>query len=158
MARSTLTLAREQLERIWKLPIRLLGDAMLRRLAWKLADELGWASTYDAEYLALTQLQANAFVTLNAELARKAEAVVRRPRSTHLAPADPLRDMSRAAMTGSDPGRVRNGRCKRTRNRSRMRRGPTRTRLPRTCQGSDPVVSATDTWVLAPDGQVRGAG
>ena len=77
--------ARERLEVIWKLPIRLLGDAVLRRLAWKLAGELGWPSTYDAEYLALTQLQADAFVTLDAELARKAEAVVK------TAPFDALR-------------------------------------------------------------------
>ena len=69
-------LARELLERSWKLPIRLLGDAVLRRLAWKLADQLDWASTYDAEYLALTRLQADAFVTLDLELARRAGDVV----------------------------------------------------------------------------------
>jgi predicted nucleic acid-binding protein len=67
---------REQLERVGKLKLRLLGDAVLRRVAWKLADRLGWASTYDAEYLALTQLQADAFVTLDGELARHAEGVV----------------------------------------------------------------------------------
>lgn len=48
---------------------------MLRR-AWDLADRLGWASTYDAEYLALTQLQADALVTLDAELARGARRIV----------------------------------------------------------------------------------
>jgi predicted nucleic acid-binding protein len=32
--------------------------------------------TYDAEYLALTQLQADAFVTLDKELARRAKEVV----------------------------------------------------------------------------------
>ena len=68
--------ARERLTRIGKLPIRLLGDAVLRRRAWELADKLGWASTYDAEYIALTQLQADAFVTLDAELARKIEGIV----------------------------------------------------------------------------------
>ena len=56
--------------------IRLLGDAVLRRNAWLIADKLGWAETYDAEYLALTKLQADAFVTLDAELARGAEGVV----------------------------------------------------------------------------------
>ena len=50
--------ARERLTRIGRMPIRLLGDAVLRRRAWDLADQLGWASTYDAEYVALTQLQA----------------------------------------------------------------------------------------------------
>jgi predicted nucleic acid-binding protein len=68
--------ARERLARIGKMSIRLLGDAVLRRRAWELADQLGWASTYDAEYIALTQLQADAFVTLDAELARKVEGVV----------------------------------------------------------------------------------
>ena len=68
--------AREQLKRVGKLKLRLLGDAVLRRAAWKLADRLGWASTYDAEYLALTQLQADAFVTLDGEIARRAEGVV----------------------------------------------------------------------------------
>jgi hypothetical protein len=56
--------------------IRLLGDAVLRRVAWKIADQLGWAETYDAEYLALTQLKPDAFVTLDAELARRGEGVV----------------------------------------------------------------------------------
>jgi indolepyruvate ferredoxin oxidoreductase alpha subunit len=58
------------------MPIRLLGDAVLRRRAWDLADRLGWASTYDAEYIALTELQADAFVTLDAELARSVEGIV----------------------------------------------------------------------------------
>jgi predicted nucleic acid-binding protein len=68
--------AREQLRRINALPIRLLGDAVLRRRAWEIADELGWAETYDAEYLALTQLQADAFVTLNKQLARQVRGIV----------------------------------------------------------------------------------
>jgi adenylate cyclase len=37
---------------------------------------LGWASTYNAEYVALTELQADAFVTLDAELARSIEGIV----------------------------------------------------------------------------------
>jgi predicted nucleic acid-binding protein len=69
-------IARERLRRVGQMKIRLLGDAVLRRLAWKLADQLGWASTYDAEYLALTRLQADAFVTLDRELARQAKDVV----------------------------------------------------------------------------------
>ena len=68
--------ARERLTRIGKLPIRLLGDAVLRRRAWEIAEKLGWASTYDAEYVALTQLQADAFVTMDAELARSVEGIV----------------------------------------------------------------------------------
>ena len=68
--------ARERLTRIGQMPIRLLGDAVLRRRAWDLADQLGWSSTYDAEYVALTQLQADAFVTLDEKLARSVEGVV----------------------------------------------------------------------------------
>jgi len=64
------------LTRIRAMPIRLLGDAVLRRRAWDLAEKLGWAETYDAEYVALTQLQADAFVTLDAELARRVEGIV----------------------------------------------------------------------------------
>ena len=67
---------RERLAQIGRLPIRLLGDAVLRRQAWKVADRLGWASTYDAEYVALTQLQADALVTLDEELARKVNGLV----------------------------------------------------------------------------------
>ena len=56
--------------------IRLLGDAVLRRRAWEIADRLGWASTYNAEYIALTQLQADAFITLDEELARSVQGIV----------------------------------------------------------------------------------
>jgi predicted nucleic acid-binding protein len=77
--------ARERLTRVGRMPIRLLGDAVLRRRAWELADRLGWAETYDAEYVALTQLQADAFVTLDAKLARSVEGIV------PTAPVDALR-------------------------------------------------------------------
>ena len=69
-------IARDRLARIRRMKIRLLGDAVLQRRAWELADQLGWASTYDAEYVALTQLQADAFVTLDAKLARSVEGIV----------------------------------------------------------------------------------
>jgi predicted nucleic acid-binding protein len=68
--------ALDRLARIRAMPIRLLGDAVLRRRAWDLAEQLGWAGTYDAEYVALTQLQADAFVTLDAELARRVQGIV----------------------------------------------------------------------------------
>jgi predicted nucleic acid-binding protein len=72
----TAEVALERLARIGKMRIRLLGDGVLRRRAWEVADQLGWASTYDAEYVALTLLQADAFITLDADLARKVEGVV----------------------------------------------------------------------------------
>ena|SRR5689334_8792006 len=64
------------LTRAWAIKIRLLGDAVLRRNAWEIAESQGWAATYDAEYLALTRLQGDAFVTLDAELAQRAEGIV----------------------------------------------------------------------------------
>jgi predicted nucleic acid-binding protein len=68
--------ARERLAHFNRMPIRLLGDASLRQRAWKVADELGWAETYTAEYVALTQLQGDAFVTLDKKLARVASRLV----------------------------------------------------------------------------------
>jgi len=65
-----------RLERVGSIKIRLLGDAVLRRNAWRFADRLGWAETYAAEYVALTKLQADAYVTLDAELARQLDGVV----------------------------------------------------------------------------------
>ena len=60
--------ADEQLNYVRGLRLRLLGDRVLQKVAWKIADQLGWADTLTAEYLALTQLQAEAFVTLDADL------------------------------------------------------------------------------------------
>ena len=69
--------ARQRLDRMGRMKIRLLGDSVLRAVAWKIADKLGWTETYDAEYLALTQLQGDAFITLDAKLAKAAAGVVR---------------------------------------------------------------------------------
>ena len=67
---------RDRLARAGKLKIRYLGDAVLRRVAWDLAEELGRPGTYETEYLALTRLQGDALVALDPELARLAENVV----------------------------------------------------------------------------------
>jgi predicted nucleic acid-binding protein len=69
--------AQGRLERVDALKIRYLGDRVLRRLAWRIADRQGWAETYAAEYLALTQLQGEALLTMDADLRRRAEGVVR---------------------------------------------------------------------------------
>ena len=58
------------------LPIRLLGDRVLQGAAWKVADQLGWPDTFDAEYVALTQLQADALITLDDRLAHAARDLV----------------------------------------------------------------------------------
>ena len=68
--------ADRQLSYVRSLRIRLLGDRVLQNVAWKLADQLGWPDTLDAEYVALTRLQADAFVTLDAELANAVKGLV----------------------------------------------------------------------------------
>jgi hypothetical protein len=67
---------RERLTLIGQIKIRYLGDAVLRRNAWDLAEKLGLPSTFKTEYLALTRLQADALVALDAELAQLADNVV----------------------------------------------------------------------------------
>lgn len=68
--------ADRQLNYVRGLRMRLLGDRVLQSVAWKLADQLGWPDTLDAEYVALTQLQADAFITLDAELAHAVKDLV----------------------------------------------------------------------------------
>lgn len=66
----------ERVTRINSMKVRFLGDKVLQRTAWRIADRLGWETTYDAEYVALTQLQADVFVTSDAELARAVSGLV----------------------------------------------------------------------------------
>ncbi|QRP47694.1 type II toxin-antitoxin system VapC family toxin [Amycolatopsis sp. FDAARGOS 1241] len=68
--------AERQLDFIRGLRIRLLGDRVLQATAWKVAEELGWADTYAAEYVALARLHADALVTLDEELARDVKGLV----------------------------------------------------------------------------------
>jgi predicted nucleic acid-binding protein len=69
--------AQAVLARLAKLPIRQSGDRVLRRAAWKVADQLGWYETFTAEYVALAQLQADALITLDAGLATAVSELVR---------------------------------------------------------------------------------
>ena len=69
-------LALEHHERLTELKIRLLGDRVLRRSAWKIAREQDWETTYDAEYIAVTKLQADALVSVTHALTAKAQDVV----------------------------------------------------------------------------------
>ena len=73
------------MRRINSLKVRFLGDKVLQQTAWKVAEELGWDTTYDAEFVALTQLQADALVTSNRDLARAVSRLVK------TAPASSLR-------------------------------------------------------------------
>jgi predicted nucleic acid-binding protein len=54
-------------------PIRPEAPDGLGAVAWRLADELGWAKTYDAEYVALASLLGCRLVTLDGRLRRGAD-------------------------------------------------------------------------------------
>ena len=68
--------ARVLLDGITTMRVRLLGDRVSRGTAFRIAEQLGWDDTADAEYVAVAQLQADAFVTLDADLARSVEGIV----------------------------------------------------------------------------------
>jgi predicted nucleic acid-binding protein len=66
----------ERVRRINSLKVRFLGDKVLQQQAWKVAEQLGWDTTYTAEFVALTQLQADAFVTSDRKLAKAVAGLV----------------------------------------------------------------------------------
>ena len=68
--------ADRQLNYVRALRIRLLGDRVLQNVAWKVAGQLGWPGTFDAEYVAPTRLQAGALITLGRHLARTVKDLV----------------------------------------------------------------------------------
>jgi predicted nucleic acid-binding protein len=59
-----------------ELKMRLLGDRVSRRTAWRIAMAHGWDTMRDAECLAVCQLQADALVTVDSRLAAMAEGIV----------------------------------------------------------------------------------
>lgn len=63
-------------EQLTGLKIRLLGYRVSRTTGWRIAIEHGWDTLRDAEYLAITQLQADALITLDPDLAAKAHDIV----------------------------------------------------------------------------------
>ena len=69
--------AERQLDHLRALRLRLLGDRVLQGRAWDIAAQLGWPDTFMAEYIALTQLQANAFVCMEPALARAVIGIVK---------------------------------------------------------------------------------
>jgi len=85
---------RQVLDGIRKLRIRFLGDRSLQDRVWRIATELNWPDTYQAEYIALTQLQADALATADIKLAAAARAFVET-----VSPADIFRPQSDGALS-----------------------------------------------------------
>ncbi len=65
--------AERALDRLEAAPVGRRTRRQLGAEAWRIAEELGWAKTYDAEYLALASLLGCRLVTLDARLRRGAD-------------------------------------------------------------------------------------
>lgn len=70
------TVALELHEEMTGLKIRLLGDRVSRRTAWRVAMENRLDSIQTAEFLAVAILQADALIAVNAQLVRLAKDAV----------------------------------------------------------------------------------
>lgn len=70
-------LAKATREAILEAPIESRRPAELYSRAWQISVQLGWAKTYDAEYLALAVLADAPLLTLDARLARVAGRLAR---------------------------------------------------------------------------------
>lgn len=67
---------REGLGRLTRAPIKRRSPKNLQLEAWLVAEELGWAKTYDAEYVALAKLNNCRLLTRDARLERAAGHLV----------------------------------------------------------------------------------
>lgn len=65
--------AEPMLQRALAAPIKRVERKSLAMDAWSLADEMGWAKTYDANYVALARVLDCRLVTLDARLRRGTE-------------------------------------------------------------------------------------
>jgi hypothetical protein len=60
-------------QRLTELKMRLLGDRVSRRTAWRIARDHGWETTFDGEHLAVTKLQADGLVTIDFRPSQKGQ-------------------------------------------------------------------------------------
>ena len=77
--------ARVAVGRLGSLPIRYERPEGLAERAWDLARSLGWAKTYDAEYLARALISEAPLITIDERMRRGAGHVVPMPSPTELA-------------------------------------------------------------------------
>lgn len=69
-------LAERATERLLDAPIRLVRRTEIYREARRIASGLGWAKTYDAEYIALALVEGAALLTIDARLVHRAKDLV----------------------------------------------------------------------------------
>lgn len=62
--------------RLMDMPVERAEQERHREEAWRIADEAGWAKTYDAEYVATARLASCPLVTLDERLQRGASRFV----------------------------------------------------------------------------------
>lgn len=71
----TAQVGREALDKLVALSVAPRSPRELRSEAWRIADALGWAKTYDAEYLALASILDCDLATLDSGLRSGAERI-----------------------------------------------------------------------------------
>jgi len=69
-------LAVASVAKFWRVPVRARRPAGLYEEAWRLADRIGWAKTYDAEYVALARLSRCHLLTIDARMATTVGSLV----------------------------------------------------------------------------------
>jgi predicted nucleic acid-binding protein len=69
-------LADAAFERLMEAPVSTRSTNRLRREAWRVAGDLGWMKTYDAEYVALAMMLKCRLFTVDARLRRGAGHLV----------------------------------------------------------------------------------
>jgi predicted nucleic acid-binding protein len=62
--------AKTMLGRLLRAPVKLRRPGKLIEAAWRVADELGWAKVYDAQYVALAQMLGCRLVSVDERLLR----------------------------------------------------------------------------------------
>lgn len=70
-------LAEAALTRLRSAPIRRVDDRELLAAAYDISEQLGWAKTYDAEYVALAGAEGCPLITADDRLKRGAERLVK---------------------------------------------------------------------------------